>query len=307
MYEQHLLTDFSKSFPWWGLFAINKGGMASHGGIIGVIIALTVFGKRRGISVLHLLDLSAYVSTIGLCLGRIANFINAELWGKALPATMQSPAPWWSIKYPQQITERWLAIVQPPLAMTAAERDDLVAVAAADFNIHAPGADMAMQVVAEAQHRLDLLYQQLGPVIGVDDRFLDRVVEIARSGQSSSHDQVVGVLKPLLTAYYPSQLIQALTDGPILIGILTLVWLRPRKPGVVGSWFLIAYALLRIASEVFRQPDAGVSLTLGLSRGQLISVLMFVTGCVCLVIACRRDVPRVCGLLNTADEPHRPA
>jgi phosphatidylglycerol:prolipoprotein diacylglycerol transferase len=300
-YERHLLTDFSSSFPWWGLFAINKGGMASHGGIIGVIIALTVFGRRRGISALHMLDLSAFVSTIGLGLGRVANFINAELWGKALPPDMQVDPPWWSVKYPQQITERWLAAVNPGPAISEREYADLVAAAATDFNIQASTSnELTEQVMIEAQARLDALREQLGPIVGADDRFLDRVVDLARDTHATLHDQVVSVLKPMLTAYYPSQLIQALTDGPILIGILTLVWLRPRKPGVVGSWFLIGYALLRVTSEVFRQPDAGVGLTLGLSRGQLLSVLMFVTGCVCLVIACRRDVPKVGGLLTPA-------
>jgi phosphatidylglycerol:prolipoprotein diacylglycerol transferase len=304
MYEQHLLVDFSSRFPFWGLFAINKGGMASHGGIAGVIVALTIFGRRRGISVLHMLDLSAFVCTIGLCLGRVANFINAELWGKALPATMQANPPWWSVKYPQQIIERWLAIVQPSPTMSESERADLVAAAAADFNIDVPAGaapgELAGRVTAEAQSRLHALEQQLGSLMEVDDRFLDRVIEIARDSHASLHEQVVSVLKPMLTAYYPSQLIQAVTDGPVLLGILTLVWLRPRKPGVVGSCFLIAYALLRVISEVFRQPDAGVGLTFGLSRGQLLSVLMFITGCVCLAIACRRDVPRVGGLLKPA-------
>ena len=138
LYEPHLFTDFFPRFPWWGLLAINHGGMASHGGMVGVILALTIFGRRRHIPVLHMLDLGALCSTIGLFLGRIANFINAELWGKPLPAAMQSNPPWWSIKYPMQITERWLAVVDRPLGMNEKEYADLVAAAAADFNIHAP-------------------------------------------------------------------------------------------------------------------------------------------------------------------------
>lgn len=297
-YERHLLTDFSSSFPFWSLFAINKGGMASHGGIIGVIVALTIYGKRRGLSVLHMLDVGPLASTIGLCLGRIANFINAELWGKALPASMQTDAPWWSVKYPMQIIERWAGVIQPNIGMSEKAYADLVAASASDFNISAPAPELTARVVEEAQRRIDALSQQLGPVIGMDDRFLERVVDIARDSSATTHLQVVQSLKPLLTAYYPSQLIQAFTDGPILAGVLALVWLRPRKPGVVGSWFLITYALLRVASEVFRQPDAGVGLTLGLSRGQLLSALMFVTGCVCLWIAMHRKVEKIGGLLK---------
>jgi prolipoprotein diacylglyceryltransferase len=80
--------------------------------------------------------------------------------------------------------------------------------------------------------------------------------------------------------------------------VLVLVWLKPRKPGVVGSWFLIAYAFMRVVSEVFRQPDEGVALTLGLSRGQALSALMFITGCVCLWIATHRKVEPISGLLK---------
>lgn len=300
-YERHLLTDFSSAFPFWGVFAINRGGMASHGGIIGVVVAITIYGKRRGLSVLHMLDFSALASTIGLCFGRIANFINAELWGKALPASMQGQPPWWSVKYPQQVIERWLVAAQPSPMMEQKEYADVIAAAAYDFNIHAPApgsAELTQQVMNEAQHRLDTLVQQLEPVVGMHGDVLQRIVDIARDSSESLHGQVVSTLKPMLTAYYPSQIMQAITDGPILALVLVLIWLKPRKPGVVGSWFLITYAFMRMVSEIFRQPDAGVGLTFGLSRGQLLSALMFVTGCACLWISTQRKVEKMGGLLK---------
>ncbi len=64
----------------------------------------------------------------------------------------------------------------------------------------------------------------------------------------------------------------------------------------MGPWFLIAYGVLRILTEVFRQPDAGVGLILGLSRGQQLSVLIIAVGVVALFICPRRDVPLVGGL-----------
>ncbi len=297
-YERYLLTDFSAGFPFWGVLAINKGGMASHGGIIGVIIALTIFGGRRNLSILHMLDMGPLASTMGLFLGRIANFINAELWGKPLPAHMQADPPWWSVKYPTQIIERWAAVIQPRAGLSDRSHADLVAACAADFGIDPSLPDVAQRVVDEAHRRIGALSQQLDPIIGVDDRFLDRVVAIAGDAGASTHAEVVSVLKPLLTAYYPSQLIQALTDGPLLAAVLVTVWLKPRKPGVAGSWFLISYAVLRVASEVFRQPDAGVGLTLGLSRGQLLSALMFIIGCVCLWVSTNRKVDKMSGLLR---------
>ncbi|MGO4711531.1 prolipoprotein diacylglyceryl transferase [Bradyrhizobium sp. 2TAF24] len=59
-----------------------KGGMSFHGGFLGCVAAVLLFGRRRGISVLSLGDITCAVGPIGLFLGRIANFINGELWGR---------------------------------------------------------------------------------------------------------------------------------------------------------------------------------------------------------------------------------
>lgn len=63
-------------------FQVWAGGMASHGGFAGVCVALAWFAHRRKISFLHLSDLVVTVAPAGLLFGRIANFINGELWGK---------------------------------------------------------------------------------------------------------------------------------------------------------------------------------------------------------------------------------
>jgi phosphatidylglycerol---prolipoprotein diacylglyceryl transferase len=64
------------------------GGMSFHGGFLGVVIACIIYGRPRGKSLDRMLDLGAASVPVGLGLGRIANFINAELWGRA------SDAPW---------------------------------------------------------------------------------------------------------------------------------------------------------------------------------------------------------------------
>ena len=56
--------------------------MSFHGGLIGTIIALVLFAKRQGITVLTIADLAAGVTPVGLGLGRIGNFINGELYGR---------------------------------------------------------------------------------------------------------------------------------------------------------------------------------------------------------------------------------
>ncbi len=60
-----------------------EGGMSFHGGFAGVVIAAIWFCRREGIPMLSLGDLLAIATPVGLMLGRIANFINAELWGRA--------------------------------------------------------------------------------------------------------------------------------------------------------------------------------------------------------------------------------
>jgi phosphatidylglycerol:prolipoprotein diacylglycerol transferase len=58
------------------------GGMSFHGGFAGCVVAVVLFARTRGISILSLGDLTCACGTIGLFLGRIANFINGELWGR---------------------------------------------------------------------------------------------------------------------------------------------------------------------------------------------------------------------------------
>jgi phosphatidylglycerol:prolipoprotein diacylglycerol transferase len=64
------------------IFALWHGGMSFHGGFLGTILALLLFARARGIPMLSMLDVAAVVTPIGLFLGRIANFINSELWGR---------------------------------------------------------------------------------------------------------------------------------------------------------------------------------------------------------------------------------
>ena len=59
-----------------------KGGMSFHGGFLGCVLAVVLFARHRGISILSLGDLTCAAGTIGIFLGRIANFINGELWGR---------------------------------------------------------------------------------------------------------------------------------------------------------------------------------------------------------------------------------
>ncbi len=64
------------------IIAVWRGGMSFHGGLAGTIIALVLFARSRGIPVLSMLDVAGVVAPLGLLFGRLANFINSELWGR---------------------------------------------------------------------------------------------------------------------------------------------------------------------------------------------------------------------------------
>ena len=70
------------------ILAVWNGGMSFHGGFLGATLAMILFARRRGLPVWSLFDLVAAAAPIGLFFGRIANFINGELWGRL------SDAPW---------------------------------------------------------------------------------------------------------------------------------------------------------------------------------------------------------------------
>ncbi|MCJ2064245.1 prolipoprotein diacylglyceryl transferase [Methylobacterium sp. J-088] len=69
----------------WEILAIRNGGMSFHGGFIGAILAFLLFARSKGLNGYTLLDIGAVVVPIGLFFGRIANFVNGELWGRVAP------------------------------------------------------------------------------------------------------------------------------------------------------------------------------------------------------------------------------
>src|SRR6201998_2441575 len=77
------------------IFELWKGGMSFHGGFMGCVIAVMWFARKNNIPILSLGDITTAVGPIGLFLGRIANFINGELWGR--PADCSVP---WAMVFP---------------------------------------------------------------------------------------------------------------------------------------------------------------------------------------------------------------
>jgi len=171
------------------IFSVWEGGMSFHGGLLGVTVAGVIFCWRRRIPLLLTADIVATASTVGLGLGRVGNFINAELWGRT------TTLPW---------------------------------------GIIFPGG---------------------GPL-----------------------------------PRHPSQLYEAVLEGPVLLLILLLLHRRQPKPGIPFFAFFLLYGAMRFTVEFFRQPDAHLGfLWGGATMGQLLSLPMIAIGLVGLYWAQRRE------------------
>lgn len=174
-------------------FRVWEGGMASHGGFMGVAAAMAWFAYTRKIRFLHLADLVTSAAPPGLLIVRIANYLNGELWGKV------TDVPW------------------------------------------------------------GVIFERTG---------------------GGSHPR------------HPSQLYEAALEGALLLTYLQWRFWRSNTvklhPGRLTGEFLVGYAIARIISEIFREPDVGVSPILGLSRGTFYSLFMIACG---LWLIARRSAP----------------
>ncbi len=188
----YLLYDGWRTFPEdpLAIFRVWEGGMASHGGFVGVACALGWFSWRHKIPYLHLGDLIVSTTPVGLgVLGRTANFINGELWGKVTDVP-------WAVIFPRSV---------PP-----------------------------------------------------------------------------GVPLSLIPPRHPSQLYEAALEGVLLLAFVQWRFWRSdivrTKPGRMAGEFLVAYSVLRAVGEVFREPDEGIDLIFGLSRGTFYSLFLAAAG-----------------------------
>lgn len=209
-------------------FRVWEGGMASHGGILGLTLYTLWYARRHRISFLNLADNLVVVGPVGVFFGRCANFINGELYGRVAHV-------FWAVQFPKEI-----------LFYTTDKLDRLLAKAAA-----------------------------------INPSFCCPEGVISGVGESASLRELLAVE---LAPRYPSQLVEALLEGLFLFALLWLLRTRVRVAnGVLTGVFFIAYALVRIFGECFREPDA--PLTGSLTRGQFLSLFMILVGILLLLWA----------------------
>ena len=188
---------FFYNFEYYGqnffeIFKLWQGGMSFHGGLLGVIASIIFFSKKTKTNFFKLADIVSCVAPIGIFLGRIANFINGELYGKI------STLPW--------------AIIFP------------------------------------------------------------------YGGSLARH---------------PSQIYEAILEGIILFILINYLALKKKllfKTGYISGLFLVLYSILRMLSEIFREPDMHLGLFFNyFSLGALLSMTTLVAGMVIIISAKKNE------------------
>jgi phosphatidylglycerol:prolipoprotein diacylglycerol transferase len=97
-YDPSLFTSFEgDGFVSYRLLRLWDGGMSFHGGLMGVLAAIAFVSLRGKLSFLRVCDYIAVNVPVGMMLGRLANFINGELWGRVIPASSDVP---WAMVFP---------------------------------------------------------------------------------------------------------------------------------------------------------------------------------------------------------------
>lgn len=272
-YDQSLFWSFRSAVPFWGVLAVNEGGMASHGGIIGIVTGCFLFARKHRLNPIYLLDLVAIAGPIGVIFGRIANFINGELVGRIAPEDFP-----YGVRFPSDILN-W-PTYEPDRLSTLSTVVEKVGVQSSKW------LELMGSFKSNVQSR-DEVYSALYSIINK-----------IQNGDTVLRD----ALGPLLDYRYPSQLFAGLTEGVFTFLILFFLARKTRRPGFIAGSFIICYAIMRIINEMFRAPDIQIGFqALGLTRGQWLSVAMLTFGVVMLFYWTRTQTQTVHGWLRGED------
>ena len=272
-YDQSLFWSFRSSVPFWGVLAVNEGGMASHGGIIGIVVGCFLFARKYRLNPIYLLDLVAIAGPIGVIFGRIANFINGELVGRIAPENFP-----YGVRFPSDI-----------LNWPTYEPDRLTTLST-----------VVEKVGVQSSKWLELMGSFKSNVQSRDEIYsaLYAIIHKIQNGDTALRD----TLGPLLDYRYPSELFAGLTEGVFTFLILFFLARKSRRPGFIAGSFIICYAIMRIINEMFREPDIQIGFqALGLTRGQWLSLGMFTFGVVMLFYWTRTQTQTVHGWMRGED------
>jgi phosphatidylglycerol:prolipoprotein diacylglycerol transferase len=248
--------------------------------ILGVVVAFWFWARWIKRPWFHLLDQSVIFVAFGTPLGRIANFLSGDLWGRETDVA-------WGVRFP----------LRGPLFRRVVS--------------DAQGDTYLVASVDQPDGKTVQYIEPWTPDQGFN-LLPDAPIETYRVGSPDSN-LFEAVQMVATSPRHPSQLYQALAEGVILLVILLLVRRRAKYVGQLSAWFLVCYGILRAFTEQFRQPEPGLGYLLGLTRGQLLSLSMVAAGAFLFWWVYRKrkridsiptDAP---GFATTSDAEERPA
>jgi phosphatidylglycerol---prolipoprotein diacylglyceryl transferase len=258
-YEQSLLNPIEFVKVW-------KGGLAFHGGLAGVAVALWVFARRHGVPWPRLADACAIAVPAGILAVRFANFINGELYGRPTTA-----GTFGAMQFPTDP----IALQRLGIANEWSMRDR----------------ELCIQVAYRKRTWPDVLPQ----LRATDER--GRAIDWTHVPGKLDWARVKAEVRadgsPVVPYRHPSQLYEGLGEGLVLGIVLAVLYRltrsRPLAPGSYGIVFLLGYASVRFSLEYVRQPDADLGIVaLGMTMGQLLSLGLVVFALAMLVWNLRR-------------------
>jgi phosphatidylglycerol:prolipoprotein diacylglycerol transferase len=261
-YETSLLNPLEFIKLW-------KGGLAFHGGLGGVGVAMWLFSRKHRLPWLRIVDACAIAVTPGIFAVRLANFINGELYGRP---TAKDTA--FAMQFPTDPVAKQLLGIPPGASMRDIE--------------------LCIQV---AYGKLDLASAK--PSLTPTDA-MNRPIDWDQIGRGLDWDRVRGLLdgkgEALVPYRHPSQIYEGLGEGLLLGLVLAGLYLvtrhRPLRPGRYAVVFLLGYAVIRGSLELVRQPDEqlGPNVALGMTMGQLLSGGLVLLAITMVVVQLRRPV-----------------
>jgi phosphatidylglycerol---prolipoprotein diacylglyceryl transferase len=243
------------------LIAVWEGGMSFHGGVFGVAAAVIYYSWKHKRNVLNIHDVAVLFVPLGVALVRVGNFINGELYGRTIndadgnPITDPEKLPWYAMKFP---TDMQAEDGQEALSRALREQ----------WQAANPGK----------------------PLSEMPPETMQRMPVDTAAWEQTQH---------LFPGRYPSQIVQFLFEGMLVLAVCWLLrpWLK--KPGQLAGAFLMLYAVFRIPAELIRQPDTQIDparaedlggtaaflSAIGLTMGQLLSVVIFLGGLAIILVA----------------------
>tara|TARA_R110002072_G_scaffold46591_2_gene128861 strand:- start:37264 stop:38382 length:1119 start_codon:yes stop_codon:yes gene_type:complete len=259
-----------------------KGGLAFHGGLAGVAVAIWLFCRHHKIGWGRVADAAALAVTPGIFAVRMANFINGELYGR-----VTSPETWGAMQFPTDPAATRLFHLHD--GMTMRDRELCVQVAYGKLQF----ADVKDQLSVADDLGRPINWEAIEPHLNWD----------AVSSQVDS----AGV--HLVPFRHPSQLYEGFGEGLFLGLVLLVVYLltrnKPMRTGRYAAIFLLGYAVIRGSLEMVRQwdpqfPPEGV--LFGMTMGQTLSAAM-VVGALLILFWPRKAITETVEPPQTSGEP----